>query len=123
MTGRRLLAGLAAGTALLTGAACQTHDPMTPARLETTDTENVAALESALAAAMGRAKVEIGVADLAVATRVSVMPPPLGEYETHSVAMPVQFDIMLEDGACALVRVDTGERFAAPGLACIAAGG
>jgi hypothetical protein len=32
--------------------------------------------------------------------------------------MPVAFDIVLDDGVCTLVRRDTGERHAAPGLAC-----
>jgi hypothetical protein len=91
---------------------------MTPATLTTADAANIIILKAALSDAMGRANIEIAAADLTTATHVSVLPPPPGEFETHSVAMPVAFDIVLDDGVCTLVRRDTGERHAAPGLAC-----
>jgi len=97
---------------------CQTHADMTPATLTTADAANIIILKAALSDAMGRANIEIAAADLTTATHVSVLPPPPGEFETHSVAMPVAFDIVLDDGVCTLVRRDTGERHAAPGLAC-----
>jgi hypothetical protein len=118
MTRRLPLAYMIACLSLFALPACQTHADMTPATLSTVDAASIAILKTALGEAMGRANIEIAAADLTTATHVSVLPPPPGEFETHSVAMPVAFDIVLHDGVCTLVRRDTGERHAAPGLAC-----
>ncbi len=112
------LAYIFASLSLFALPACQTHADMTPATLSTTDDSNIAILKSALGEAMGRASIQIAETDLTTATHVSVLPPPPGEFETHSVAMPVAFDIVLDDGVCTLVRRDTGKHHAAPGLAC-----
>lgn len=119
MTRVKPLTGLIAGVALIACSACQTQATMTPASLSTADAENVDALKATLASAMGRASVEIMETDLTSATYVSVLPPPLGEFETHSLAMPVLFDIMMEGKSCLLVRQDTGERYDAPGVTCL----
>ena len=118
MTRRSPLAYMFASLSLLALPACQTQADMTPAMLTTDDAASIASLKTALGEAMGRANIQIAEADLTTATHVSVLPPPPGEFETHSVAMPVAFDIVLDDGVCTLVRRDTGERHAAPGLAC-----
>ena len=118
MTRRTPLSYMFASLSLLALPACQTHADMTPATLTTDDAASIASLKTALGKAMGRANIQIAETDLTTATHVSVLPPPPGEFETHSVAMPVSFDIVLDDGVCTLVRRDTGERHAAPGLAC-----
>lgn len=112
------LAYMFASLSLFALPACQTHADTTPARLTTADAANLTLLKTALGEAMGRANIEIAQADLTTATHVSVLPPPPGAFETHSLAMPVAFDIVLDDGVCTLVRRDTGEHHAAPGLAC-----
>ena len=114
----RSIASAIAGAAMLSTAACQTEVHMTPATLGNADAGNVEALKSALAEATGRAHVDILETDLASASHVSVLPPPPGEFETHSLAMPVEFDIFVDEGVCTLVRRDTGESFPAPDVSC-----
>lgn len=118
MTRRSPLVYMIASLSLFALPACQTHADMTPATLTTDDAASIASLKTVLAEAVGRANIQIAETDLTTATHVSVLPPPPGEFETHSVAMPVTFDIVLEQGVCTLVRRDTGEHHAAPGLAC-----
>jgi hypothetical protein len=118
MRKRSPLGYLFASLSLLALPSCQTHADMTPATLSTVDTANIAILKTVLGKAMGRADIQIAATDLTAVTHVSVLPPPPGEFETHSVAMPVAFDIVLDKGVCGLLRRDTGEYHAAPGLAC-----
>lgn len=118
MTRHSPLCYMFASLSLFALPACQTHADMTPATLTTDDPASIASLKTALGEAMGRVNIQIAEADLATATHVSVLPPPPGKFETHSVAMPVVFDIVLDDGVCTLLRRDTGEHYAAPGLAC-----
>jgi len=118
MTRRTPLSYMFASLPLFALPACQTHADMTPATLMTDDAASIAILKTALGEAMGRANIQIAAADLTTATYVSVLPPPPGEFETHSVAMPVAFEIVLNDGVCTLVRRETGKHHAAPGLTC-----
>lgn len=108
---------LAANLALLSGA-CQSHAAATPAALEAMDSQTMATLKSTLALAMGTAGVELGPGDLTKTSTVSVLPPRPGPYEDRSLAMPVQFDIVLKDGACSVVRRETGETYELSGVSC-----
>lgn len=106
------------GLLLVSLSACQTPTAMKMATLQTTDAENIAALKSALAAAMGKARVEIMEVDLTTATTVSVLPPKPGPFETHSLATPTLFDLISDGDTCLIVQRDTVAQFAAPGLKC-----
>ncbi len=101
---------------------CQSNQPRTPATLERADPETLARVEAVLAQAMGDASIELGPADLAATTTISVLPPRLTPYEDRSLARPTQFDIMLEGARCLLVRRDTGEEYDLDGVACRPAG-
>lgn len=91
---------------------------MQTATLQSADTANIAALKSALATAMGKAHVEIMDADLTAISTVSVLPPKPGPLETHSLATPTLFDLISDGDTCLIVRRDTAQQFAAPGLRC-----
>ncbi len=99
--------------------ACQTMPQREPARLETADAENVEALRQALAAAVGQANAELGAGDLADLSTIAVLPPPLHPLETHSLAMPVLFDLVIEKGRCLAVHQGTGEATKLPGVRCV----
>jgi hypothetical protein len=99
-------------------AACQSVESSAPAVLASGDAENLAALNAALARAMGRARIELGASDPTVAPSVSVLPPPLGSHEDRSTVVPTQFNLILRDGACFAVRGDTGEAFELAGVRC-----
>jgi hypothetical protein len=103
--------------------ACQMMPERQPARLVTADAETLEALREALAAAVGQANAELGAGDLAEAVTIAVLPPPLHPLETHSLAMPVLFDLMIEDGRCLAVRQETGEAVELPGVRCVPQGG
>ncbi len=108
---------MAAPVLLLLGG-CAT--PMTegPARLEIADVETLTALKSALGEALGRASITLGPEDLSTSGAVSVLPPPPGPLEDRSLAMPVIFDLGIEDGACVAVRRDTGAVAPLRGVRC-----
>jgi hypothetical protein len=89
-----------------------------PARLADVSEDNVRALTTALGEALGRARVELGAADMATATTIPVLPPPLNPLETKSTAQPVLFDLEIENEACSAIRRDTGECVALPGVRC-----
>jgi hypothetical protein len=97
-------------------AACQsTAAVRAPAMVDLNDPATKAAVTSALAQAVDKARIELGASDGAT---VSVLPPPLGPYETHSTAQPIRFDIVSEDGQCLAVRRDTQQTYALPGVTC-----
>lgn len=107
--------------ALIALAACATGASAAPARLADTREDNIRALTTALASAVGRATIELGAADLDAATTIPVLPPPLSPLETRSLAAPILFDLEIENGACRAVRRDTGGVFPLPGVRCRAA--
>lgn len=117
---RRLRTIVAAPLVALAGG-CATVPPDGPARLESADEETLALLSAALGEALGRARVEFGPEDLATSGSLSVLPPPAGPFEDRSLAMPVVFDLRIENGACVAVRRDTGASAPLPGVRCRAA--
>jgi hypothetical protein len=86
------------------------------------DGQTRAAVTAVLAKALRRAHVELGAGVSAQTQTVSVLPPPLGPYETHSTAMPVLFDIVKAGGRCRAVRRDTQAVYDLSGIACTPVG-
>lgn len=111
----RLAASLIVTLAL---SACQTVAGTQAATVDLDDPATRQALQSALARAVDRGRVEFGPSTSANTSSVTVLPPPLGPHETHSMALPVQFDIVSEDGRCLAIRRDTREVYDLPGVTC-----
>jgi len=95
--------------------ACQTLAADGPATVDMTDARTHAQVAEALAKVLGSAHIELGPSD---GTVVTVLPPPIGPYETNSPAMPIRFDIEKRGDTCVAVRHDTGKAYALPGVDC-----
>lgn len=102
-----LLAGLAA---------CQTAP--SPAVLTDASPETMATVTSVLAAAVGRAQIELGAGDPTREAVISVLPRRPGPMEGNSPAVPALFDIVLMDGDCYVQERATGEMFFLTGIEC-----
>jgi len=93
--------------------ACQTlAGAGTQARIAPYDAYAEQVLKSALSSSLHRANIDLG----------TVLPPPVGPYETNSVALPIRFDIVLRDGVCYVVRTKTREAFALKDVMCVPLG-
>jgi hypothetical protein len=97
---------------------CATHAAPKPARLAGTDAATMTAVRSALSTAMGRTRIDLGPEDMATSTTLSVLPPPLGPYDTRSLAVPTVFDIKMANGTCMLVARSDGKSYPLRGVAC-----
>lgn len=111
------LLGLIAVTGLCLSS-CQTAGARTPAILENTDETTLSRVKSVLSDAVGRAQIRLGPEDLSTSSTLTVLPPRLGPNETHSVAMPVVFDLMTNGRSCFAVRRDTGADYRLDGVTC-----
>lgn len=98
--------------------ACQTPGSPSPAVLENSNEDNLAALRKGLAKAMGRANVALGPDDPTRNSSITVLPPPPGPSEDRSLAMPTYFDLMLVNNECVLAARESGDHFPLPGVAC-----
>jgi hypothetical protein len=107
--------------ALFGATACATPPGPERAQLADARADNVDALKSALADALGVAQVEFGAVDLSTATAIPVLPPAPSRLESKSLARPILFDLEIEHGDCRAVRRDSGEIFALTGVRCRAA--
>lgn len=108
-------------TALLSGlilGACQHGASAVPAVLEDGSDATISMLKSHLADAMGVATVSLGAGDPTVGSTLSVLPPPLGEHETHSPATPTQFNLILIGNTCYAQRIESGARNELTGIRC-----
>lgn len=92
-----------------------------PARLANLEAENMSALKAALSASVGRTNIEVAPIDLETSTSVSVLPAPLGTHETHSVAMPTVFNLVLKADKCFAVQQDSETEIRLDGVKCLAA--
>lgn len=119
MTRKHTLSALVALSLIGALAGCQSLAATGPATVSVDDGQGVSALKTVLAKALNRASVEIGPME-ANSASVSVLPPPLGPHETHSVALPVVFDIVLKGETCFAVRRDTGVAYELSGVKCVA---
>ncbi|GAB5459663.1 MAG: hypothetical protein Hens3KO_26930 [Henriciella sp.] len=100
-------------------AACQVSPGVArPAVLLSTDTETMIELKATIGQALGRARIELGPGDLTTTSTVSVLPPPLGEFETHSLAKPVLFNLSKKGRTCRLTHQQTGEVFVLDKVTC-----
>lgn len=109
---------LAALIAAVAATACQSGPAAQPAVIAKDDARSLAALKAALAAELGRASVDLGPSDPTKRATVTVLPPPPGQYETHSPAKPTVFVLSLSAGECRVTNVETGERFSLEGVSC-----
>lgn len=98
---------------------CQTLKAATPARLASIDQGSISSLRATLSKVLNRAQFEFGPDDLATSSSFTVLPPPLGQHETHSMATPVRFDIVIEGHRCLIVRHDTGVSYELKGVKCV----
>ncbi|MDC7682007.1 hypothetical protein PQU92_01895 [Asticcacaulis sp. BYS171W] len=101
---------------LLSG--CQTAAAV-PARIDLSDPATQISVTTALAKAVGRARIELGPVD-PDGRVITVLPPPPGPLETHATAVPIRFDIVREGGTCYAVRQDTKTRVSLPKVTCTA---
>lgn len=95
--------GLAAAISLAaTGAlqGCMHANTPQPAVLIQADSQTLSTLRTVLAEALGRGQVVLGPEDLSRTSRISVLPPPLGQYETRSPAAPTGFMLVTKGGLC-----------------------
>ena len=123
MTTDLLKAGFVAIIAFVSMGACQmvdgdVDDHPQPAVLANGEPETIEALKTALASALGRSQIELGPSDPTTSSVIMVPPPPLHPTETHSIAMPIAFKLLLKDGACIAVNEKSGEEFALEGVTC-----
>lgn len=118
----RKLAGPLALLAGLAAAACNHGPAARPAVLESSDADTMARLKSALGDAVGRSNIELGAGDPTQQPAVTVLPPPLGQFETNSPAAPTHFDLILDGATCYAVHRETGQRWPLEGIACRAVG-
>ncbi len=88
-------------------AACDTSPA--PAVLTDASPETMTRLRAALAAALGRSSVTLGAGDVTAVPEVSVLPPAVTPLEGNSAAMPIVFDILLQNGDCYVRRRGTEE--------------
>jgi len=103
--------------------ACQTlAGAGTQARIAPYDAYAEQVLKSALSSSLHRANIDLGPSDPSASSSITVLPPPVGPYETNSVALPIRFDIVLRDGVCYVVRTKTREAFALKDVMCVPLG-
>ncbi|MEO0712971.1 MAG: hypothetical protein AAFS03_08470 [Pseudomonadota bacterium] len=92
-----------------------------PAHMADTSEASMEALKAGLAQAMGTARVTLGASDLEGSSTVAVLPAKPTSLEGRSPAVPILFDLMMDDTGCMAIRQDTGETHTLPGLRCVPA--
>ncbi len=110
------LAGLAFGL-ILSG--CQTAPAPVPAVLAEASPEDLSEIRRVAGLLLDRPLVQLGAGDLRHQSVVSVLPPRPGPRETHSLAQPVQLDLVLIGEGCHLVLRTTGTAKALSGVRCV----
>ena len=114
----RLSSVILAATSGLGLGGCQTGAALQPAALVEADAEVISKLKTALADAVGRARIELGAGDLKGASVITVLPPPPGPYETRSMALPVEFDLLADERGCYARQRGRLDLIALNGVAC-----
>jgi hypothetical protein len=110
------LGWLGLGLGLLS--ACASMSAAVPARLASIDPTTMDKIANTLRQATSVRNLTLG-PQAPEATTITVLPPPLGPYETHSVAVPEIYDIKKRNGVCTLVRRSTGVAVALADVACV----
>ena len=101
---------------------CQATAVPQPAVLERADDAALAELKAVIATAMGKARIEFGAMDLENSPEIPVLPPRPDQLEGQSPAMPTYFDLVIDNGECAVIDRSTGQAFPAESLLCTPAG-
>src|SRR5262245_48532890 len=104
--------------AVLTPALGACQSMAVPAVLTKADPPAMERLKAAPANALGRAPIELGPGDPTQTSLISVLPPPPGPQEDRSLALPTNFRLELEKGACVAVREDNAARYPLDGVEC-----
>ena len=89
-----------------------------PAVLANDSSANVDALKSALAGAMGHARVELGAGDPTQESRISVLPPALSPQDDRSPVLPTYFDLVMRDDMCIAIHSETGSETELTDVTC-----
>jgi hypothetical protein len=101
--------------------ACMSISGDVPARLISVDTATMSKIAGIVKQTLGNQNIELGPQALE-ATTITVLPPPLGPYETRSVAVPEVYDIIKRGSVCLLVRRTTRQEVALTGVTCVPTG-
>lgn len=117
MKGKFIVWTIAAMSVLASGG-CASQNPPIPARLERVDAPTLERVRAVLATAVGRPQIELGPEDLAISSTITVLPRPLGPYDTRSPELPKIFDIKLIEGQCQLVAQSDGKMYPLAGVGC-----
>lgn len=106
---------ISAVSSLALAAACQSAHGLQPAKIISADIKQ---LNAELAQIVGRANVAIVPGDPVGASTLAVPPPRLSTFETRSPALPRQFKIMVDRGACYLMEEGSEETYEIQALTC-----
>lgn len=110
------------GCGTLPVAGCKTPGSDGPAVLDGDEAGVRISLTAAAGALLGRPRIELGPGPVVGTTQITVLPPPPGPLETHSLARPELLAIERRAGICTLVRTATGETRPITGVTCRASG-
>jgi len=97
-------------------AACD-QEPVAAVLADASD-ETMSRLRATLASALDRSSVTLGAGDVTAVPEVSVLPPAVTPLEGNSPALPIVFDILLQNGDCYVRRRGTGELVPLTDVAC-----
>jgi hypothetical protein len=98
---------------------CASEPTDRPARLAAVDPVALSKVKLVLGQALNNQRIELGPEALASTTSLSVLPPPLGAYETRSTLVPEIFDIKKRGNSCFVVRRSSGQAYELKGVSCI----
>lgn len=113
------LSGLIFAIQTLCGCASIPRD--VPATISMADVATSQRVVATIRSAMGNQRVTLGPAASEPATNITVLPPPLGPYESRSLATPEIFDIIKRGNACFLVQRSSNVAYALENVRCRAA--
>ena len=100
-------------------AACQSQTTMgVPATLSDASDATLESLKQQIAEFAGLDDVRLRSEDFTSSSTVTAVPAPLGPLETHSTAVPIRFDLVLDGETCFAVRRDTKEKTALIDISC-----
>ncbi len=97
---------------------CQHATDATPAVLENSSEETMAAVKDALSETIGRSAFEFGAGDPTTTAEIVVLPPPLSPHEDRSPAKPIVFDLVTKNGLCYAIHPDTRSEYELVGVSC-----
>ena len=102
----------------LSVSACATAKEPVPAVLESADEQTLSELTTVLGRALNRGNIKLGAGDPSEEPVLAILPPPLSPEETASLAKPMIYDIILDEGVCVAVQREGGDRIELTGISC-----